>query len=190
MKIYTGTGDSGTTGILGGERVTKDHPRIEAYGTVDELNATIGLVLALDSVPESGAGVVDSLQRIQSELFVVGADLATPMESRVAVPRVDQPMIGRLESDIDQTEENLEELKTFILPGGSPAAASLHVARTVCRRAERRVVHLAEIENINELTVIYLNRLADLLFVFARFVNRGSGCPDVIWQPEKGSEPT
>jgi cob(I)alamin adenosyltransferase len=181
MKIYTGTGDSGRTGVFGGDRVTKNHPRIEAYGTVDELNATIGTILAtpgLTDVANDAAGV---LRRIQAELFVVGADLATPLDSRADVPRVGKSMVDGLERDIDRVQTDLESLKTFILPGGSAAAASMHLARTVCRRAERRVVELAERDPINDLNIIYLNRLSDLLFVFARYVNQMSGCEDTTW---------
>ncbi|MDX1741362.1 MAG: cob(I)yrinic acid a,c-diamide adenosyltransferase, partial [Rhodothermales bacterium] len=181
MKIYTGTGDAGKTGILGGNRVAKNHPRIEAYGTVDELNASIGMVLSTDSRGTSQEDIREGLTRIQAELFVLGADLATPLDSRADVPRINSKMIERLETDIDRAEADLEELKSFVLPGGSATAAALHVARTVCRRTERRVVELAEQERINDLNIVYLNRLADLLFVLARAVNRIEGIPDTIW---------
>jgi cob(I)alamin adenosyltransferase len=184
MKIYTGTGDSGTTGIFGGNRVAKHHPRIEAYGTVDELNAAIGMVLGHQTSSDTLGPAADMLKRIQSELFVVGADLATPMDARVDVPRVEERMVRQLEADIDGTDDGLDELKSFILPGGIPVAASLHFARTVCRRAERRVVQFGESAEINEKTVVYLNRLADLLFVMARHANTSSGSGDVIWKSE------
>ncbi len=181
MKIYTGTGDSGTTGIFGGDRVGKNDPRIEAYGTVDELNATIGQALAAATQQDSANHVLGELRRIQSELFVVGADLATPLNSRAAVPRVDRPMVEQIEADIDRAESRLEPLEAFILPGGSDLAAALHVARTVCRRTERRVVELAGREPINDMNIVYLNRLADLLFVLARTANQDSGISDDTW---------
>ncbi len=180
MKIYTRTGDSGTTGILGGDRVTKFHPRIESYGSVDELNAAIGVVLSDASLETLGAAI-PVLTRIQSELFVVGADLATPSEARTEVPRVTDEMITRLERDIDDLDASLDPIRSFVLPGGSAAAARLHVARTVCRRSERRVTRLADTEEINKRTMIYLNRLADLLFVMARYANHRSGVGDIAW---------
>jgi cob(I)alamin adenosyltransferase len=184
MKIYTGTGDSGKTGILGGSRVAKNHPRIEAYGTVDELNATIGTILATNATAALPNGLSTGLARVQSELFVLGADLATPLDARTHVPRVDRAMVEKLEAEIDRAQTELPELRSFVLPGGTPAAAALHVARTVCRRTERRVVELAEHEAINDLDIVYLNRLADLLFVLAREVNHSAGEPDTIWSPE------
>ncbi|MDX1741816.1 MAG: cob(I)yrinic acid a,c-diamide adenosyltransferase, partial [Rhodothermales bacterium] len=162
-------------------RVAKNHPRIEAYGTVDELNATIGIALSIDTSGASQEEIREGLTRIQAELCVLGADLATPLDSRADVPRIDSKMIERLEADIDRVEADLEELKSFVLPGGSAAAAALHVARTVCRRTERRVVELADQDRINDLNIVYLNRLADLLFVLARKANNAEGIPDTIW---------
>lgn len=181
MKIYTGTGDEGTTGLYGGGRVSKHHPRIEAYGTVDELNASIGLAVASESDRRTWGDISDVLLRVQKELFEMGADLATPLDSRAEVPRISEALIRQLEEDIDSFQSTLEPLESFVLPGGSTAASALHIARTICRRAERRVVALADAEDVNSLTAVYLNRLADLLFVLARAANRASGVSDVKW---------
>jgi cob(I)alamin adenosyltransferase len=173
MKIYTRTGDTGKTSLFGGARVDKDDARIEAYGTVDELNSFVGIVRA--AWPDSP--IDQELRSVQNDLFDVGAQLAAPGSDRfhgVAPER-----IAELESAIDRMEGELEPLTNFILPGGSVAAAQLHVARTVCRRAERRVVSLGD---GNAQTIIYLNRLSDYLFVAARFANRRSGVSDVAWK--------
>lgn len=182
MKIYTRTGDSGTTGLFGAERVDKDHLRLEAYGTVDEANSVLGAAIALLGV--EAPGLTDILQQLQSDLFVVGADLATPPGSRPVVPRVGADHVSKLENLIDRFDAELAPLKTFILPGGSPAGAMLHVARTVCRRAERCTVTLAKSETVDPLVVVYLNRLSDLLFVLARHVNQTDGSVEVAWKPE------
>jgi cob(I)alamin adenosyltransferase len=179
MKIYTKTGDAGETSLFAGGRVSKNHLRLHTYGTVDELNSVLGLAraLGLDSELDSKIG------RIQSELFHVGADLATPLDAEAAwVVRVQTDMVQHLEAEIDKLEIELEPLKNFILPGGTPAAASLHQARTVCRRAERWLVALAEQTEINPAALQYLNRLSDWLFVMARAVNHRAGVSDVIWQ--------
>jgi cob(I)alamin adenosyltransferase len=184
MKIYTKTGDDGETGLFGGPRVRKNAPRIEAYGTVDELNAVIGLVRAQRS-SESGAATSDLdelLARIQNELFDLGAQLATPDPERFGIAGATEAHVSALENAIDRYEEELDPLKQFILPGGTPGAAALHLARTVCRRAERWVVTLAETERISPTTVVYLNRLSDLLFVLARAANRRAGMADVPWK--------
>lgn len=186
MKIYTRTGDKGTTALFGGGRVPKNHARIEAYGTVDEVNALLGLAHAYASDDPALEPLAGLLQRIQHELFVLGGDLATPPESRASVPRITDAHITALEQDIDHFEEALEPLKHFILPGGTPAAATLHVARTVCRRAERHVVALTQAEEISHTNVQYLNRLSDLLFVLARWANNQAGRADILWKPEKG----
>ena len=182
MKIYTKTGDDGTTGLFGGGRVSKDAPRIEAYGDVDELNTHIGLARTIAEVPPD---VDELLGRIQRELFVLGADLATPVEKErknLEIPRVTSESVACLEEDIDRFEAELPPLRSFILPGGGPAGAALHVARTVCRRSERRVVSLREREpEVSEDTLRYLNRLSDLLFVLARVVNHRSGLPEEEW---------
>lgn len=184
MKIYTKTGDQGETGLFGGPRVRKDHPRIEAYGAVDELNAVLGLVRA-ESPPEE----IDLLlAEIQNRLFDVGAELATPDPERMGTVGVGPTHISRLEATIDRFESRLEPLKAFILPGGTLAAASLHLARTVCRRAERRLISLAASETISQSLLIYLNRLGDLLFVLAREANRVAGRPDVPWEKQSAGD--
>ena len=171
MKIYTRTGDSGETSLFGGSRVAKDDPRIEAYGTIDELNSTIGVARA--TWPSSP--IDKQLNAIQSDLFDIGAHLAAPGNDRFA--GVEPRRIEELERAIDAMESELQPLTNFIIPGGSLAAAELHIARTVCRRAERRVVALED----NPATVAYLNRLSDYLFVAARYANRGHGVPDTPW---------
>lgn len=177
MKIYTRTGDEGYTSLFGGRRLSKDALRVEAYGSVDELNAVLGVVL----VEDPPAGLVEPLQEVQRDLFVVGSDLAAP-EENAYVPRVRGEMTQRLEAWIDGWEAELERQKYFILPGGSRAAAFLHLARTVCRRAERVCVALAREEPVNPEILRYLNRLSDALFVMARWANRRAGIPDTPWQ--------
>ena len=184
-KIYTRTGDSGTTALFGGDRVRKTSPRIAAYGTVDEANSHVGLARAhLSSMPNADA--LDAvLGRLQEELFVLGADLATPLEARPVVPRITDEQVARLERDIDAFEADLPALTHFILPGGAPAGAALHVARTVCRRAERLTVAAHEQEAANEQVPVYLNRLSDLLFVLARAANRQAAIREDRWAPDK-----
>ncbi len=179
MKIYTKTGDDGTTGLFGGRRVSKSDIRIEAYGTVDELNSVIGIVLSA-SVPEA---MRPDLERISALLLTVGADLATPLlpPPIYAIPRVAESDVLLLERLIDEYEVDLEPLKNFILPGGTPAAANLHLARTVCRRAERSTVALAGAEDIGVTVEKFLNRLSDFLFVAARRANHLAGVGDVAW---------
>lgn len=183
MKIYTKTGDGGETGLFGGGRASKDSLRVAAYGEVDELNAALGLVRALD--PQE---FVDPLlQTIQRDLFTIGAELATPDRDKLhkALARSGAPIgdadVAGLEAAIDSHESRLEPLKNFILPGGVPKAATLHLARTVCRRAERVVVSLSHQAQINPAILRYLNRLSDLLFVLARAANAQAGRPDVKW---------
>jgi cob(I)alamin adenosyltransferase len=181
MKIYTGTGDEGETSLFGGRRVRKDSDRIAAYGTVDELNASIGVAAAACT----SDSLVAELQAIQHELFMVGADLATPagvQESRTV--RVREAHGRRLEAVIDRFQDQLEPLREFILPGGIDCAAALHYARTVCRRAERLAFTLAEREEVNGHLLVYLNRLSDLLFVLARHANREGGNGDIPWRPD------
>ncbi|MBO6935847.1 MAG: cob(I)yrinic acid a,c-diamide adenosyltransferase [Deltaproteobacteria bacterium] len=178
MKIYTKTGDGGETGLFGGARVSKADPRVEAYGDVDELNAQIGVARAVGL----DADMDELLDTIQAKLFDVGAELAqAPGSKASAMPHVKEPDVVVLEKAIDTFEQELEPLKTFILPGGCPAAAQLHVGRTVTRRAERRVVALAGQTEVRELIVHYLNRLSDLLFVLARVTNHRAGVADVPW---------
>ncbi len=183
MKIYTRTGDAGETALFSGSRVPKNHPRICAYGTVDETNSIIGIARAHLVGIEAASALDGMLGRIQNELFVVGADLATPSESRASVPRIGPTHIVVIEHDIDRLDADLQELKKFILPGGHPAAASLHAARTVCRRAERETVAALEDHGLNRDVVVYLNRLSDFLFVAARWANRSAGLEDVTWIP-------
>ena len=181
MNIYTRTGDRGDTGLFGGGRVPKDDPRVEAYGDVDELNAALGLARAIELMPR----VDEVLVPVQRDLFAIGALLATPdrdkMHEQLAKARVDEDRVAQLEAAIDAGEAELEPLRAFILPGGTPKAAALHVARTVCRRAERRVVTLAHAVEIPRLVVMYLNRLSDLLFVLARVANRRAGAVEPTW---------
>jgi cob(I)alamin adenosyltransferase len=181
MKIYTKTGDAGDTGLFGGGRVKKDDPRVEAYGDVDELNAVIGMARALEQLPR----IDEVLVPMQRDLFSIGALLATPnldkMHKHLSKANIDDRRIRELEQVIDDCDRDLEPLKAFIIPGGSRKGAMLHVARTVCRRAERRVVHLQREVEIPELVVIYLNRLSDLLFTLARLANVLTGVGEVTW---------
>jgi cob(I)alamin adenosyltransferase len=178
-RVYTRTGDDGTTGLGSGQRVPKDSLRIEAYGTVDELNSHIGVALA------SGAHepAASALARIQNELFHLGSDLCIREEDkkRLPAPKIEKRHVVALEKLMDELSEELAPLENFILPGGSPAAAALHVARTVCRRAERRVLALSRQEQIGPHALTYLNRLSDALFVMARYENKKSGGADTLW---------
>lgn len=183
MKIYTRTGDQGETGLFGGPRVPKDHTRIEAYGTVDELNAELGLARAELKDP-SLADIDALLGRVQHHLFDIGAELATPDPVTKGTALLAGSHIELLEQAIDTHDGELTPLKQFILPGGTRAAAQLHVARCVCRRAERVVVSLAGLEAVREEPVRYLNRLSDLLFTIARVVNHRVGEGDVPWNKE------
>ena len=171
-KIYTRTGDKGVTGLGDGTRVDKDSQRVEAYGTVDELNSAIGLVLAA-KLPEA---VAKTLTRSQHELFDLGGELCMPGTSLVP-----ESYVETLEADLDTLNADLPALKDFILPGGSESAARCHLARTICRRAERRVVSLAREQPVNEASIRYLNRLSDLLFVCARVISRAEGGSEVLW---------
>lgn len=186
-RIYTKSGDKGDTGLGDGARVHKDHPRVAAYGSVDELNAVLGLLVS--HFPQ--ASEIELIRSIQNDLFDVGADLCLPQapdEKPGAHLRVRSEQADRLEQAIDRLNASLSPLKSFILPGGQGAAAWCHLARTVCRRAEREIVTLARGEPINSQIVIYLNRLSDLLFVLARVYNN-NGCDDVLWQPGQTQHP-
>ena len=178
MKIYTKGGDAGETGLYGGQRVWKNALRVDTFGTVDECNAALGL--ALTATTDEEIQVV--LTRIQGELFEVGADLATPLERGDTVPRIRVEETEQLEAEIDRFEEELEPLRHFILPGGSVGGAHLHLARAICRRAERQLVTLAQAEAVNPEVGRYLNRLSDHLFVLARLVNQRAGAPEVKWE--------
>ncbi|MEO8176604.1 MAG: cob(I)yrinic acid a,c-diamide adenosyltransferase [Sphingomicrobium sp.] len=180
-RIYTRTGDAGQTGLVDGSRIAKDHPRAQAIGDVDELNSAIGLALVAIDNPAASA----MLGRVQNELFDLGADLATPGEDFTPSDmklRVVQSQIDRLEAEIDAMNEALEPLRSFILPGGGEAAARIHVARTIARRAERSAVTASGEGSINPLALIYLNRLSDHLFVLGRVLAKAAG-GDVLWQP-------
>ena len=188
MKIYTRRGDEGETGLLGGDRVPKTDPRVEAYGTVDELNAAVGLARSL--ARQAGEELLGDrrLKRIQDDLFAIGARLAAadPVRAREKglVPDFPPGRVGDLEAWIDELDAELPELDAFLLPGGSPAGAQLHAARTVCRRAERAVVRLAgDHEDLAEVVLPYLNRLSDLLFTLARAANLRAGAPETEWEP-------
>lgn len=183
MKIYTRTGDKGTTALLGGARVSKAHYRLEAYGTVDELNSYIGLVR--DQKVNSARR--DLLKQIQDRLFTVGANLATaPGKEVVRVPDLHEGDIELLEQAIDEMEQVLPPLKNFILPGGQQAVSFCHIARTVCRRAERNAVSLNEHEEVADIVIRYLNRLSDYLFVLARKMGQELGVEEVSWHPRSG----
>ena len=173
-KIYTRTGDQGTTGLGTGERVPKDHLRVEAYGTVDELNSHLGMLLVQEDLPQR---VRESLVEIQHRLFDLGGELCMPGHTAIG-----ERAVTGLEELLDEFNEDLPPLKDFILPGGSESAALCQVARAVCRRAERRCWTLAGEDTVNEHALKYLNRLSDLLFVIARVLNRGAGCAEPTWQ--------
>lgn len=175
-KIYTRTGDGGTTGLADGSRVAKDAPRIAAIGAVDELNSALGVLLA-ETLPDAVRGCLDD---VQHDLFDLGGELSVPGH-----PIMSKSHVGRLERDLDRFNAALPPLKDFILPGGARAAALAHVARVVCRRAERRVVTLSRKQKVAPALRSYLNRLSDLLFVIARVLNRAAGRPDVLWQQGK-----
>ncbi len=178
-KVYTRTGDDGTTSLGAGQRVSKDLLRVETYGTVDELNSHVGAAIA------SGieAPLVDALRRIQNDLFHLGSDLCVTEEDKTVrpVPRIEARHVNALEGLIDRLSADLPPLENFVLPGGTPGAAQIHVARAVCRRAERLAVTLSRGEAVGDQVVVYLNRLSDLLFVMARWENRKKETPDVLW---------
>jgi cob(I)alamin adenosyltransferase len=182
-RVYTKGGDKGETSLIGGERVSKADPRLECYGTIDEVNATIGLVI--EALVDSAAGehLTPILRRVQNELFNLGCELATPdAERRAKLPRIELRHVEALERDIDAVNDDLPVLKSFVLPGGGKASAHCHLARTVCRRAERLVVGLSEAEDIGgELPVQYLNRLSDALFVWGRWCSHKDGKPEPLW---------
>ena len=181
MKIYTKTGDRGETGLFGGERVSKNSLRIEAYGTIDELNSFVGLAI----IEVSDKSVKDLLQKIQNWLFSIGADLATPdneKTKKLNIIRTPEQYYLYIEKEIDKYESKLDKLRNFILPGGTKGAALLHICRTITRRAERLVVALNSKVKIGNNIIIYLNRLSDLFFVLARFDNTVTGTPDIAWK--------
>lgn len=178
-KIYTRTGDDGTTGLGDGRRVAKDDPRVEAYGTVDELNSAVGVVLALPRLPPA---VATCLTQVQHELFDLGGELCIPGHSIIGAEHV-----TRLEETLDSFNDGLPALREFILPGGGPAAAACHLARTIARRAERRLCSLARVERVTPESIQYLNRLSDLLFVIARVLARHERGAEVLWRHDRGA---
>ncbi|NBB76199.1 MAG: cob(I)yrinic acid a,c-diamide adenosyltransferase [Bacteroidetes bacterium] len=181
MKIYTKKGDDGHTSLFGGTGVTKNNLRIHTYGTVDEINSVIGMVLT-HPLTKAGERI---LTELQNQLFVLGADLATLPEKKAVIDRVDEKMVAKLEAWIDELDEQLPALTSFILPGGCQASAALNLARTVCRRAERYAVSLKQEESISPIILKYLNRLSDLLFVLARFENKHAGVEETKWVSRK-----
>ncbi len=178
MAIYTRAGDKGETGLIGGKRVAKDDARIEATGQVDELSSVIGIVIAFSDDNE----LREMLTKIQRTLFVVGADLATPAGEKIAIPRLSPSKVSEIEALIDKVDADLPKIESFILPGGSKTASLMHLARTICRKAERRVIALNRHEKVNEAIPIYLNRLSDLLFVLARRINYRKKIPETLWR--------
>ena len=181
-KIYTRGGDAGETSLGDGSRVSKLDARIAAYGAVDELNSAVGVIVAR-GCPEA---ISEVLLRVQNELFDLGADLSVPIEHEARL-RVTQDQVDRLEDDCDRFNDELPLLKSFVLPGGSDAAAGLHVARTVCRRAEREALVAAGVHDVNLLALVYLNRLSDLLFILARAANAAVGHEEPLWRPGSSS---
>jgi len=183
-KVYTKGGDAGQTSLIGGDRVPKHEPRIECYGTVDELNAVLGLVRTALGESAAGAHLLPIIARIQNELFNLGAELATPdPEFRKQLPCVQRANIDQLEADIDALNDSLPPLRSFVLPGGGWASSYFHLARTVCRRAERVVVQVSAQHDLGPLALPYLNRLSDALFVFGRWCVMKDGQPEPLWTP-------
>jgi cob(I)alamin adenosyltransferase len=188
MKLYTRTGDDGTTGLFGGQRVSKDHPRVEAYGTVDELNACIGFAAAACDVDQPLHQSLRAIfAQLQSRLFDIGADLATPEGAKheSKITRITDEHVREVEQWIDEIEKSNKPMKSFVLPGGTELAARLHLARTVCRRAERSMIALNHSEPVSDGAIIYINRVSDLLFAMARRMNKEARVDDVPWVPAK-----
>lgn len=182
MKIYTKTGDQGTTSLFGGRRISKDDLRIEAYGTIDELNSCIGLLNNMIQQDDLRNHMLD----IQAYLFVIGSNLAAdPENNSIKVPALEVSKTNLLETWIDEMEKELKPLQYFVLPGGSQGSSQAHLCRTVCRRAERRVVSLSQMESVNPEIIIYLNRLSDYLFVLSRYLNQLNEIEEIYWKPSK-----
>lgn len=181
MRIYTKSGDSGTTSLFGGKRINKNSARIEAYGTVDELNSQIGVIVSQNPPKD----IIGKLLRIQKELFVLGTNLATPHAVKTKISKITRSYVNRLEKEIDNWNKNLPALRNFILPGGSETGAQLHSARTIARRAERTIVSLSRQEKINKNILSYVNRLSDWLFILARYVNKLDGQKEIVWEGRK-----
>lgn len=182
-RVYTKGGDKGETSLIGGERVAKSDPRLDCYGTVDEVNATLGLVRTALATSAAGPHLLPIIERVQNELFNLGAELAAPEpERRAKLPRIEDRHVTGLERDIDAVNDDLPALTSFVLPGGGAASAAFHLARTVCRRCERLVVGLAQAEDIGgDLPIQYLNRLSDALFVWGRWCALKDGQPEPLW---------
>lgn len=182
MKIYTKRGDTGETSLFGGQKVSKDACRIESYGTVDELNSTLGAAVSMGVSPKTR----EIIENLQEELFILGADLATPPQSDIRIKRIQEGEVTQIERIIDELEEELPPLKNFILPGGAQGGSLLHLSRTICRRAERICVNCKKQgEQISDEAISYLNRLSDLLFVLARYENKSADIPETPWKPGK-----
>jgi len=197
MKIYTKTGDKGETGLIGGIRISKGDPRIVAYGSVDELNSNVGIAISSVEVKNKDLflDLIDIMTRIQSELFIVGSDLADPRfpagrQDEYETPRTEEKMASALELAIDKFEMELEPITFFILPGGSIEASLFHVTRTVARRVESAVTILSKDQIINPIVLVYLNRLSDFLFVAARLINKRLGIKDIAWRPRESNKVT
>lgn len=186
MKIYTKTGDKGQTGLFGGQRVSKSSLRITSYGNIDELNSLLGVCRALNkSDKKNGNDLLEKiLHQLQQQLFTVGADLATPLNSGVKIARITSPQVTELEKWIDEIDSRVQPLKNFILPGGALLASHLHLARCVCRRAERAITALQLKEQINNIIIVYVNRLSDLLFMMGRYANMLLKCDEEKWPAE------
>lgn len=182
MKIYTKTGDAGKTSLLGGTRVPKYHLRIEAYGTVDELNAHVGAIRS----QEIGEDAVEMLLTVQDKLLTIGSNLASEPRSKIKIPTLSEEDVTNLERQIDGMEEELPPMRNFVLPGGHPAVAAAHIARCVCRRAERLVLHLKEENEVADEITVYLNRLSDFLFVLSRKLTKDLNVREIPWTPNKG----
>ncbi|HLV53589.1 MAG TPA: cob(I)yrinic acid a,c-diamide adenosyltransferase [Cryomorphaceae bacterium] len=182
MKIYTKTGDAGKTSLLGGTRVPKYHLRIEAYGTVDELNAHVGAIRS----QEIGEDAVEMLLTVQDKLLTIGSNLASEPRSKIKIPKLSEEDVTNLERQIDGMEEELPPMRNFVLPGGHPAVAAAHIARCVCRRAERLVLHLKEENEVADEITVYLNRLSDFLFVLSRKLTKDLNVREIPWTPNKG----
>jgi cob(I)alamin adenosyltransferase len=184
-RVYTRRGDRGETHLVGGRRTAKDSPRIDAYGTVDELNAVLGVARAANAATRGAVRreVEAVLRKLQNELFDLGGELATPADAfQPGMFRVGDGEVKALEAEIDRWQKELAPLRSFVLPGGGPVSALLHVARTVCRRAERDVLRLSRVEDVGEWPLVYLNRLSDLLFVLSRWVGRRRGERELLWE--------
>ena len=191
MKLYTKSGDDGTTGLFSGARVSKDHPRIESYGTIDEFNATLGMCSATCKADNAlHRRLLDIFGRLQSRMFDIGADLATPegANNESKIQRIGEEHVQEVEKWIDEIDSANTPLTAFVMPGGTELASRLHLARTICRRAERQMIHLSHTEPVGSSLIMYVNRVSDFLFAAARLVNKNSDVEDVLWIPSVSSK--